>query len=188
MRDGQTLINEARMFAAAAHDGQFRKGERTPYIEHPVSVGRLLQQHGCAPHVVAAGLLHDTVEDTAVTADDIEQRFGPQVRRIVEEASEPDKSLPWKERKLQTIHSLAHKSVDAKHVIAADKLDNVRGIASGIEREGPAVWKRFNAPKSDQEWYYRGVCEALTRGSHPLFAELAEAVEDVFGAPLLASR
>lgn len=148
MRDDQTLIDEARMFAAAAHDGQFRKGGRIPYIEHPVSVGRLLQQHGCAPHVVCAGLLHDTVEDTAVTADDIEQRFGPQVRRIVEEASEPDRSLSWKERKLHTIHSLAHKSVDAKHVIAADKLDNLRSIALGIEREGPVVWERFNAPRA----------------------------------------
>ena len=181
MHDDQTLINDARAFAAVAHDGQFRKGERTPYIEHPESVGRLLQQHGCASHVVAAGLLHDTVEDTEVAIEDIEHRFGPQVRRIVEDASEPDRSLPWKERKLYTIRSLPHKSVDAKQVIAADKLDNVRSIASGIEREGPVFWKRFNAPKSDQEWYYRGVCEALSCGSHPLFTELASAIEDVFG-------
>ena len=66
-------------------------------------------------------------------------------------------------------------------MIAADKLDNVRSIASGIEREGPVFWKRFNAPKSDQEWYYRSVCEALSCGSHPLFTELANAIENVFG-------
>ena len=182
MGDDETLIVEAQAFAAAAHDGQFRKGERMPYIEHPVSVARLLKRHGCPPHVVAAGLLHDTIEDTAVTGVEIERRFGPRVRRIVEEASEPDKSLSWKQRKRATLRTLAHKSNAAKHVIAADKLDNVRAIASGIEREGAAVWARFNAPKSEQEWYYRSVCAALEPVEHPLFAELARAVEDVFGA------
>ena len=63
MHDDEMLISEARAFATEAHAGQFRKDERTPYIEHPVSVARTLERHGCTPNAIAAGLLHDTIED-----------------------------------------------------------------------------------------------------------------------------
>lgn len=94
----QQMIHEAIYFAAKAHDGQKRKGTAMPYVVHPFEVAAILMEEGAAEEVVAAGLLHDTVEDTAVTAADIREKFGPRVEALVLACSE-EKDLPWEERK-----------------------------------------------------------------------------------------
>ena len=70
-----SLVDRAIGFAARAHEGQRRKTGNVPFIAHPVGVAMLLLEMGCADEVVAAGLLHDTVEDTKVSIDDIRQQF-----------------------------------------------------------------------------------------------------------------
>src|ERR1043165_5018773 len=92
--------------AAKAHSGQFRKGTDIPYIAHPYAVGMILARAGCAEEMIAAGILHDTVEDTDLTLEYIKETFGERVAAIVEGCSEPDKSATWEERKRHTIEYL----------------------------------------------------------------------------------
>ena len=100
------MIFKAIEFAARAHSGQYRKGTKIPYIVHPLGVAKLLIEHGCPDHIVIAGILHDTTEDTPVTLEQIKDIFGLAVAALVEEASEPDKSDTWENRKKSTIQVL----------------------------------------------------------------------------------
>nr|WP_316046713.1 HD domain-containing protein [Planococcus glaciei] len=101
----RNLIELAIGFAAFKHTGQVRKGTSIPYISHPFAVGMMLQQAGESEEVIAAGILHDTLEDTATTEEEIRTVFGEQVLLLVKAASEPDKSRPWEDRKRHTVSS-----------------------------------------------------------------------------------
>lgn len=156
-----TKLEEAIAFSAKAHEGQSRKASDVPYISHPFSVGMLLLKEGCREAVVIAGVLHDTLEDTSVTETMIYDQFGEEVLELVKEASEPDKSLSWRERKQHTIDHLASASVEACYVMAADKLHNLRSMATDYEKLGEQMWDRFNKGKQHQAWYYDELLKGL---------------------------
>lgn len=184
------LLAEAIAFAARAHAGHYRKGTDVPYIWHPLAVGKLLQDAGCDEEVVVAGLLHDTTEDAGVTLAQVMERFGERVADIVRGCSEPDKSLPWEQRKTHTIRALPTAPLEVRLVAAADKIDNLRSIAADLEKVGEKVWARFRRGREQQEWYYRGVAEAVRvqpGADHQLFQMLAREVKTVF-APNEAAR
>lgn len=180
------MIEKAIQLAAEAHAGQVRKGTLTPYITHPFTVGMMLAQVGCSDEVVAAGILHDTVEDTYVTLDHVREGFGPRVAAIVEGCSEPHKTDTWEERKQHTIEYLRTASWEVRLVSCADKLHNLRTIAEVQERVGDEVWRRFKRGKDKQEWYYRSLltvlCGPTAEGPPlPFCGEFAEVVRKVFG-------
>lgn len=132
-----SLINCAD-FAAIKHRNQRRKDKNeTPYINHPVGVAKILAVEGgiTDPVVLQAALLHDTVEDTETSFEEIEKEFGKEVRDIVAEVTD-DKSLPKMERKHLQIKHAPHKSRKAKLVKLADKLYNLRDL----EKETPQGW------------------------------------------------
>jgi (p)ppGpp synthase/HD superfamily hydrolase len=110
-------IDEAIEFASLAHKSQFRKGTDIPYISHPFGVAMLLQQAKCEEEVILAGLLHDTLEDTDTTEEDIRSRFGPTVLELVIAASEPDKSASWEERKQHTLEFLKHAKLEVNSLL-----------------------------------------------------------------------
>ncbi|XP_064388037.1 guanosine-3',5'-bis(diphosphate) 3'-pyrophosphohydrolase MESH1-like [Halichondria panicea] len=121
---------EAVNFAALKHRDQRRKDEfKTPYINHPIGVAYSLWKEGGVTDmaVLQAAVLHDTVEDTATTFDELELTFGPEVRQIVQECSD-DKTLHKMERKRQQIINAPHKSIKARLVSYADKLYNLRDL------------------------------------------------------------
>ncbi|XP_019571662.1 guanosine-3',5'-bis(diphosphate) 3'-pyrophosphohydrolase MESH1 isoform X1 [Rhinolophus sinicus] len=121
---------EAADFAARKHRRQRRMDpEGTPYINHPIGVARILTHEAGITDVVVlqAALLHDTVEDTDTTLDEVEQYFGAQVRRLVEEVTD-DKTLPKMERKRLQVEQAPHSSPGAKLVKLADKLYNLRDL------------------------------------------------------------
>ena len=89
------LYEKAIEFAAKAHQGQMRKGQDVPYIVHPFTVSAILKEQNCDEHVIIAGLLHDTVEDTAVSLESLRFDFGDQIADLVAICTEPDKGLPW---------------------------------------------------------------------------------------------
>lgn len=153
-------IQEAIIFATLKHEGQKRKGTDLPYIVHPMEVMQILTALNCSENVIIAGILHDTLEDTDATPDEIKQLFGADVLAIVQSESE-DKSKTWKERKQATIDHLKNASIETKLVCFADKLSNIRSMFRDKESIGEELWKRFNAGKKDIEWYYRQVAEAL---------------------------
>ncbi len=181
-----SIVSRALVYAVRAHQNQRRKGTDIPYIVHPVGAALSLASVGAGADVVAAGLLHDTVEDTGVTLADLRADFGPRVAAIVEACSESDKSWPWLRRKQHTIDRLRTAPLEVKLVAAADKLDNLRAIRADWAAIGDAVWERFKQGKELQSWYYREVSASLNAGSHglaehPMGRALAAEVAEFFG-------
>jgi CYTH domain-containing protein len=180
------VIDLAIEVAARAHANQVRKGTDIPYITHPFAVALLLCQAGCSEELIMAGILHDTTEDTAMTVEQIREKCGDRVAKLVQACAEPDKSLPWEERKRHTLEDLKKAPIDVKWVACADKLHNIRTIAADYKKVGDEVWKRFNRGREQQEWYYGGLLESLAdsscdRSYATFFARFKGEVEALFG-------
>jgi (p)ppGpp synthase/HD superfamily hydrolase len=175
-------VEKALQFASKAHLDQYRKNTVIPYISHPVAVGMILMKAGYSEDLITAGLLHDTVEDTDITLDNIQHEFGAKVAEIVAGCSEPDKSLSWKERKEHTLEFLKTASEDIRAVACADKLHNIRSIIRDYEELGDEVWTRFNAGKEQQKWYYTNIVKSLGfQSAFPLVNVLQVEVNRLFG-------
>jgi hypothetical protein len=158
-------FEEALSFAVQAHGAaeQERKGTDFPYVSHPIRVAEILDRFGCSEDVIVAGFLHDTIEDAGITADEIGAAFCPRIAALVTAVSEPDKSLPWKTRKEQTIAHVEKEDDREVHaLVAADKLDNVRALTDTLRHLGQkGTWALFKAKHTDQHWYYRRIAEIL---------------------------
>ncbi len=162
MKPDLVLVLDAAAFAAEQHRRQRRKdADATPYINHPLALATILAREGGVSdaEVLAAALLHDTVEDTETTLAELEARFGPNVAGMVAEVTD-DKSLPKLERKRLQVAHAGHKSPGAKLVKLADKIANLRDIAASP----PADWDQ--ARKAD---YVRWASEVVAglRGANP---------------------
>lgn len=163
-----TLLDRAIVFAVRAHAGTERRGKGFPYIVHPMEAMEIVATMTCDQELLAAAALHDTVEDTDVTIEQIRTEFGDRIASLV--ASESDTVLndlsveeSWHARKQVAIDRLAHASRDGKIVALGDKLSNMRAIARDYAQQGDALWDLFHAkdPK-DHEWHYRGLADALS--------------------------
>ena len=178
------IIEQAINFAAKAHHGQTRKSTDIPYITHPFAVGMLLQKEKCIDEVIAAGILHDTLEDTSTTYEELTERFGVRIANLVRAASEQDKSLPWEVRKQHTIDRLKDAYLEEIQVITADKLHNLKSIHADLDANGEKTWERFNRGKFDQHWYYSSIVKQLAprKKEFRLIRELEKEVIEVFGS------
>ena len=180
------LVDRAIGFAARAHHGQKRKTGDMPYIAHPVAVGMILQRMGCEETVVAAGLLHDTVEDTPVTIEDIRRHFGDEVAAIVAGCTEsPKRGVRWETRKQRMIDSLRAAPMAVKLVSAADKYHNLSHTLYNERLQGQAVWKAFGRGKEQQAWYYRSVLDSILENAegsdqYPIFGLLSDIIDELF--------
>ncbi|MDC3417045.1 HD domain-containing protein [Aquibacillus salsiterrae] len=169
-------------YAAKKHEGQRRKVDGTPYISHPYRVGMLLMQDGYKEELVIAGILHDVVEDTSGTIEEIKSLFGDEVAELVFYASEPDKSLSWEDRKQHTIETMKTAPLEAKIVVCADKVDNLTSILNSEKELGNKVWGYFTKDKASQQWYYTSMYQSLTTGvkNHPkLFHQFNQLLEQL---------
>ena len=162
------FIRDALRFALETHEihqKQKRKGKDIPYITHPLTVGLILARAGAWPHIIAGGILHDTIEDSVpehkVTYELLRERFGPAVADIVRDVTEPDKDLPWVERKQAALEHLKTIEGPSLWVKTADVVSNVSEILDDYKYEGETIFLRFNAPKKDIIANYRAVIEAL---------------------------
>lgn len=177
-------FDQAFAYASLLHASQTRKGSRTPYIAHLMGVAALVLEDGGSEDEAIAGLLHDSVEDhprEGHTEEEIRLLFGERVLRIVlgcTDAFEHPKP-PWKKRKLDYLKHLAAAPADVRRVSAADKLHNARAVLHDYRHQGERLWRRFNAGKKDQLWYYRSLVEVLKKGRRrpgPLVRELERVV------------
>lgn len=151
---GASPVQRATVYAAQAHCGQTRKGTLIPYVIHPLNVGAILLLTGADEEVGAAGILHDTLEDTPVTSEDLRAEFGRRITELVEGVSERDKSLPWEARKRHTLGELETAPLDVVMIACADKLDNMRTLKVQLALEGESFRRHFHSSPERQRWYY----------------------------------
>lgn len=182
-----TLLDKAIRFATDAHAGTERRGKGFPYIVHPLEAVAIAASITPDQEILAAAVLHDTVEDTSVTLDDLRWEFGDRVASLVEAESDVfDDSVSetdsWHERKAAAIARLAAAPRDAKIVAMGDKLSNMRAIWRDYKEKGDALWSIFHAKdKKDHEWHYRGLADSLCDLSGTFaFQEFQMLVDDVF--------
>lgn len=180
-------VERALQASLAAHEGQVRKGEPTPYIAHPVHVALILAQAGASDVALQAALLHDVVEDCeGWTLQRVKEQFGPAVAKIVADLTE-DEGGPWEARKEAALERVAHMNLDALAVKAADKLHNVRSLLARLETEPDPdiVWRVFSRGAAPSITYAKRLSDALLtrlRGTGPfeeLALELDEAVTEL---------
>jgi len=176
-------VERAIALAVRAHDTQVRKGDgKLPYIVHPVTVALILSRFTSDEDTIIAGLLHDTIEDTLVTADEIEQAFGLKVRGIVVDVTEPDlPGLSWETRKARYLRHLQAAPRPSLLVAGADKIANLISLLAAQSTEGDSMWERFNAPLAMKLGFYRKVY-SLIRDSWPgcpLLQEFGNRLEEV---------
>lgn len=180
------LLNKAIAYAVEKHWDGLRKGTDMPYIVHPLEAMHILYTMGADKYLMAAGVLHDTVEDTGATLEDIEEKFGREVRELVECHTEKDKSLPWKERKEIALAHLKTASKREKMLVLADKLANMRAINRDYLMLSDKLWERFNKGPKEQKWYYNEGVKALKElmdyeETRERYFEFSNLVDDVFG-------
>ena len=182
------LLDRAIVFAVRAHAGIERRGKGFPYIVHPMEAVEIVATITPDQELLAAAVLHDTVEDTDVTIEQIRAEFGDRVAALVASESEDkdcgvSKEESWHARKQAAIDRLASASLDSKIVALGDKLSNMRAIARDYAVQGDKLWNLFNTkdPK-EHEWHYRELANALSDLKDTFaYKEFEQLVNQVFG-------
>jgi (p)ppGpp synthase/HD superfamily hydrolase len=137
--DQLPLTRRALEFAAARHGGQERAADRAPFILHPLEVAHLLHGRDCPDEVVAAGVLHDTVEDAHVTVEELRAHFGERVATLVGAVTEPERDGPYRERKAALRAAVEGAEDDAVAIYAADKVAKVRELRMALVKDAGAA-------------------------------------------------
>jgi len=181
------LLDRAIVFAVKAHHNSERRGKGFPYIVHPMEAVEIVATITPDQELLAAAALHDTIEDTDVTMEQIRAGFGDRIAnlvqaesdRIVEGVSEEES---WRDRKQAAIDQLAAASHDAKIVAMGDKLSNMRAIWRDYQVKGDELWKIFHVTdKSLHEWHYRGLAASLSELSDTFaYKEFVRLIDEVF--------
>jgi (p)ppGpp synthase/HD superfamily hydrolase len=167
------LLKSAFDWAAVWHKDQLRKypDAAVPYVSHVAGVAAILSRHGFPEEVVAAGALHDVLEDCGIAHGELVAKFGQRVADLVRHVSEEDKSLSWEERKRQYLEHFSEKPWEAQAITLADKIDNFQSIIVCARSFGDP-WKMFKRGRDAQLVRFRDLEErALRLPSHPLIEE-----------------
>lgn len=162
------LFEDAVLYATILHAGGTRKGTNTPYILHPLEVAQIISTITDDIEVITAGVLHDIVEDTNGTLEDIRGRFGDRVASIVDSETENKytsmpKEKTWKKRKQESIRRMkGAQDIGVKILWLADKLANIRSIAQTYSERGDETWNIFHQRDPQMHrWYYQTIAEEL---------------------------
>ncbi len=163
------IFEKAVKFAVERHSGQTRKTSDLPYILHPMEVASIVSTMSEDRELLAAAVLHDTVEDTDTTFDEIRENFGKKVELLVmteteDKRPEIPEAQTWEIRKEESLIILENtKDIAVKMLWLGDKLSNIRSFARQYRQCGDELWKTFNQKDpSKQAWYYRKIAECLS--------------------------
>ncbi len=182
------VIQRALVWASQRHT-EPRKGTDIPYITHPAHVAIILARHGFDEPVLAAAILHDLLEDTETSAEEIHRAFGEEVAGMVQELSEPrfpdrPRKETWGLRKEAKLDMLREASTGALAIAAADRVHNTANVLADIARHGPQIWNRFNSSPEKILDFGRAVLTILRdRFPHPLTEEYARLHRQLEQAP-----
>ena len=182
-----TLFDRAAIYAVKAHAGTERRGKGFPYIIHPMEAAEIVATMTSDQELLAAAVLHDVVEDTDVTVEELRAEFGDRIADLV--ASESDtfqeglsEAESWHDRKQEGIERLRMASRDAKIVALGDKLSNMRAIARDYSLQGEAFWSLFHvSDPREHAWRYRALADALRELDDTFaFREFERLINQVF--------
>ena len=181
------VFDRAAKFAIDAHHNTERRGKGFPYIIHAMEAAEIVSRMTTDQELLAAAMLHDVLEDTDVTEEELRKAFGDRITELV--LGESDQKVPdlsetasWVERKKFAIDRLKTESREAKMVALGDKLSNMRAIARDYEEKGDALWAIFHAPEPKlHRWHYEGLLDSLSEleGEGP-YEEFKQLVHDTF--------
>ena len=183
-----SLLDRAIIYAVRAHAGTERRGKGFPYIVHPMEAMAIVATLTADQELLAAAALHDVVEDTALTVEDIRAEFGDRVAELVEAESDKfvegiSESDSWRTRKQAAIDRLAEAPLEVKMIAMGDKLSNMRAIARDYALQGDGLWNLFHVKdRASHEWHYRGLAASLrSLAGTPAYDEFERLVNQVFG-------
>jgi len=187
------LLDRAIVFAVQAHHNTERRGKGFPYIVHPMEAVEIVATITPDQELLAAAALHDTIEDTDVTVEQIRAEFGDRVAELVHaesdqidgvlfDAEKGDEAATWHARKQAAIDRLAAASYDAKVVAMGDKLSNMRAIWRDYQIKGDELWNIFHVKdKASHAWHYRGLAASLSDLSDTFaYQEFVRLINEVF--------
>ncbi len=188
------IVDRAIKFAVEKHAGTPRKGTNIPYIVHPMETAAIVAGMTDDQELIAAAVLHDTMEDTGVKFNELAEAFGLRVANLVAaESEDKQEEKPaedtWKERKQATLKHLESAGYEVRMLALADKLSNIRAIQRDLKdytEKGIPFWERFNQDDSAMHgWYYSSVARILLTDlklkETQACREYAERVNAVFG-------
>ncbi len=181
------LLDRAILFAVNAHHNSERRGKGFPYIVHPMEAVEIVATITPDQELLAAAALHDTIEDTDVTVEQIRAEFGDRIAELVHSESDQftegvSEEDSWHDRKKAAIDRLAAAPHDAKIVALGDKLSNMRAIWRDYQTKGDELWKIFHcSDKEAHEWHYRGLAASLSELSDTFaYQEFVRLIDEVF--------
>lgn len=164
-----TVFDRALCFAIEKHEGQIRRMNHIPYILHPMEVATIAGTITNDLDVLAATVLHDTIEDANVTEQELREKFGDRVADLVlteteKQYADIDPVKSWRMRKEGSLQMLRTTQDNAVRIMwLADKLSNLRSFELGIQQSGDKFWEEFHQKDlSAQAWYYHSIAECLT--------------------------
>ncbi len=165
------LVERATSFAAHKHKDQYRKEGKILYISHLVSVALILKKYDFEDTVIAAGLLHDTLEDTETSEEEILENFGQEILSIILLLTY-DKNLSWKDQKMKYIEDVRNANEFVKAISLADKIHNIQSLLFNLEVKGDLAWSSFKQNKDTKIWFEKECLKMFQETfSHPMVAE-----------------
>ena len=185
------LLDRAIMFAVQAHHNSERRGKGFPYIVHPMEAVEIVATITPDQELLAAAALHDTIEDTDVTVEQLRAECGDRIANLVHAESDQingelfngeNEEETWHARKQAAIDRLAAAPHDAKIVALGDKLSNMRAIWRDYQVKGDELWKIFHcSDKAAHEWHYRGLAASLKELNDTFaYQEFVRLIDEVF--------
>ncbi len=163
-------------FAVDAYSDKYRKAEiDKPSVFHAIDVANKLEKYGFDDNVIAAGYLHDIVEDTEYKEKDVLNLFGDDITSLVMGATEKDKNLSWERRKLDSIYRVKDLDVRHKAIVACDKISNIEDLRLKFGKDGKEDFSSFNRGKNKKIWYWKEIYKSLVMNQNedlPMFLML----------------
>lgn len=170
------LVRGAYELLISKHAGQRQKVNGRPYVEHPIAVATDVGNAGFEPEMVAAALLHDIVENSEVTVEELRQRFGERVATLVDAMTDENEVEPYERRKSLHRERVVAAGPEAAAIFAADKLNNVRALRCAYADDGEAVAERSEQPLDTKLRVW--VADAEMVSDHAAAVPYAQALAD----------
>lgn len=173
------LLEKAHRLMIRAHGKQVRKTYGSPYVAHPMMVAKKLARLNFPDEVIAAAMVHDVLEDTNITEQQLRQELGDEVVDIILPLSE-DKKLEWEDRKKKYISDVKNGSSATKAVSIADKIHNLESIIATHQNMGSDIWSKFNRPKEQKLQFEKEMLKAFQESwDHSMIAEYEKLLKQV---------